>query len=69
MEYRETFAPTPVTVAGVTIAVEVSLSIEVWELGSGIRKPRNDNAVAGRVHAEPKRIRITTGDETVTLAL
>lgn len=69
MEHREIFTPASVTVAGVTIEVDVSLSIEVWQLGAASGGSRAGNALAGRVHAEPKTIRIATGDDTFTTAL
>lgn len=61
MEYRETYTPAPVTVAGITIEVDIALSVSVWQPVRSIP--------AGSVSAEPVTIRVTTGDKTLTVSL
>jgi hypothetical protein len=61
MEHRETYTPAPVTVAGITIEVDVALSVSLWHPARG--------AVAGSVRGEPMTIRITTGGKTVGVNL
>jgi hypothetical protein len=70
LEHRETYTPAPVTVAGITIEVDVALSVSLWHLEPSLGGKRPVGRVsAGSVSAEPVTIRITTGDNTVSVSL